>query len=141
MKSGREIEIPEDPPDRSRRTFVQGMALGAAVIGLGLWERPVWALKSPDPRELTALAGTDFHLTIGPTPVNFTGRNRIATAVNGSVPAPVLHWREGDTVTLRVHNALPTPSSIHWHGILVPADMDGVPGISFPGIAPGDTFT
>ncbi|MDE2196974.1 MAG: copper resistance system multicopper oxidase [Gammaproteobacteria bacterium] len=131
----------EENVDRSRRTFVQGVAIGGALLGLGLWERPAWALKSPDPHELTALTGTEFHLTIGPTPVNFTGRSRIATAVNGSVPAPVLHWREGDTVTLHVHNQLPTPTSIHWHGILLPADMDGVPGISFPGIAPGETFT
>ena len=141
MKSGHDPRMTDEPLDPSRRTFVQGAALGGILLGLGLWERPVWALKSPDPRELTALTGTEFHLTIGPTPVNFTGRNRVATAVNGSVPAPVLHWREGDAVTLRVHNQLPTPTSIHWHGILVPADMDGVPGISFPGIAPGETFT
>ncbi|HVA54806.1 MAG TPA: copper resistance system multicopper oxidase [Gammaproteobacteria bacterium] len=141
MKSERDNEIPDELLDRSRRMFVQGVALGGVLLGLGLWERPVWALKSPDSRELTALTGTEFHLTIGPTPVNFTGRNRIATTVNGTVPAPVLHWREGDTVTLHVHNRLPTPSSIHWHGILLPAEMDGVPGISFPGIAPDETFT
>src|SRR3546814_16145079 len=74
-------------------------------------------------------------------PVNFTGKRRIATAVNGSVPAPVLRLREGDTVTLRVRNGLKEMSSIHWHGIIVPAEMDGVPGISFAGIAPGETFT
>ncbi|MGH8373329.1 MAG: multicopper oxidase domain-containing protein, partial [Gammaproteobacteria bacterium] len=134
-------ELTDESIDRSRRTFVQGAALGGALLGLGLWERPVWALKSSDSRDLTALAGTEFDLTIGATPVNFTGRNRLATAINGSVPAPVLHWREGDTVTLRVHNRLPVPSSIHWHGILLPSDMDGVPGISYPGIAPGETFT
>ena len=140
--SGTNNRVPADETiDRSRRAFVQGAALGGALLGLGLWERPVWALKSSDPRDLTVLAGTDFHLTIGATPVNFTGRNRIATAVNGSVPAPVLHWREGDTVNLHVHNQLPVSSSIHWHGILLPSGMDGVPGISYPGIAPGETFT
>uniref|UniRef100_A0A0S6Z102 Copper resistance protein CopA n=1 Tax=Mizugakiibacter sediminis TaxID=1475481 RepID=A0A0S6Z102_9GAMM len=61
--------------------------------------------------------------------------------INGQLPAPLLRWREGDTVTLRVRNTLPTTSSIHWHGIILPADMDGVPGISFMGIAPGETFT
>lgn len=64
----------------------------------------------------------------------------MATTVNGQIPAPTLRWREGDTVTLRVTNRLPVASSIHWHGILVPAEMDGVPGLSFNGIAPGETF-
>lgn len=57
--------------------------------------------------------------------------------MNGSVPAPTLHWREGDTVTLRVTNTLREDTSIHWHGILLPANMDGVPGLSFNGIRPG----
>jgi FtsP/CotA-like multicopper oxidase with cupredoxin domain len=87
------------------------------------------------------LSGTEFDLEIAELPVNFTGKRRIATAVNGSVPAPVLRLREGDTVTLRVRNGLKEMSSIHWHGIIVPAEMDGVPGISFAGIAPGETFT
>jgi CopA family copper-resistance protein len=56
------------------------------------------------------------------------------------LPAPVLRWKEGTTVTLRVTNTLPVTSSIHWHGILLPAEMDGVPGLSFTGIAPGETF-
>ncbi|SMD00755.1 copper-resistance protein, CopA family [Novosphingobium sp. B1] len=74
-------------------------------------------------------------------PVNYTGKRRIATAVNGRVPAPTLRFREGDTVTLRVHNKLDEMTSVHWHGLIVPAEMDGVPGISFGGIAPGETFT
>ncbi|MGC1550882.1 MAG: copper resistance system multicopper oxidase, partial [Rhodanobacter sp.] len=60
--------------------------------------------------------------------------------VNGCVPGPVLRWKEGSTVTLRVRNRLRVPTSIHWHGIVLPFDMDGVPGISYPGIAPGETF-
>jgi FtsP/CotA-like multicopper oxidase with cupredoxin domain len=73
--------------------------------------------------------------------VNFTGRHRLATAVNGSVPGPTLRWREGDTVTLLVTNRLKTMSSIHWHAIHLPANMDGGPGLSFPGVAPNKTFT
>ena len=73
--------------------------------------------------------------------MNFSGRFRPTTSVNGSIPAPTLHWREGTTVTLRVHNKLTTSSSIHWHGIILPFQMDGVPGISFPGIPAGETFT
>jgi CopA family copper-resistance protein len=65
---------------------------------------------------------------------------RMATTINGSIPAPVLRWREGDTVTLRVTNRMRESTSVHWHGILLPFEMDGVPGISFRGIAPGETF-
>ena len=80
-------------------------------------------------------------LDIGYAPVNVTGRRRMAVAVNGSVPGPVLRWQEGQPVTIRVRNHLPdAATSIHWHGVLVPADMDGVPGLSFPGIPPGGTF-
>ena len=64
----------------------------------------------------------------------------MATTVNGQLPGPILRWKEGSTVTLRVTNRLRVPTSIHWHGILLPFQMDGVPGISFPGIAPGETF-
>src|SRR3954449_6446660 len=126
-------------PQNSRRRLVQGLVLTGAAAGLGLWRSPSFAqdkAQSPD-----LLRGTDFKLDIGATPVNFTGSARMATAVNGRVPAPALYWREGDTVTLRVTNQLPITSSIHWHGILLPAAMDGVPGLSFHGIAPNETFT
>jgi len=86
------------------------------------------------------LAGTEFNLVIGESLVNFTGNARMATTINGSLPAPTLRWREGDTVTIRVRNTLKEDTSIHWHGILLPYQMDGVPGISFRGIAPGETF-
>src|SRR3546814_260725 len=128
----------------SRRRFVQGLAVGGAVAGLGLWSKPSWALKAPGQTEV--LSGTDFRLTIGETPMNFTGNTRTAITVNGSIPAPILRWREGDTVNLYVSNALPPNSihghdtSIHWHGILLPPNMDGVPGISFDGIRRGETY-
>ncbi|MDQ6679663.1 MAG: multicopper oxidase domain-containing protein, partial [Pseudomonadota bacterium] len=123
----------------SRRRFVTGAAAGGVLAGLGL---PVSA-AAPARRidNANALSGTEFDLTIGETPVNFTGRASTATAVNNSVPAPVLHWREGDTVTLRVTNRLPATTSIHWHGVLLPFQMDGVPGLTFNGIQPGETFT
>ena len=73
--------------------------------------------------------------------MNFTGAPRIALTVNDSVPAPTLRWREGDSVTLHVTNTLQEDTSIHWHGILLPANMDGVPGLSFNGIRPGETHT
>jgi CopA family copper-resistance protein len=128
-------------PDLSRRTFVKGLAAGGAAASLGLWRDPAWAAQ-PGVRQATGeLAGTEFDLTIGETRVNVTGRPRVALTVNGSLPAPTLRWREGDTVTLRVRNTLDEDASIHWHGILLPANMDGVPGISFSGIHPGETFT
>ena len=128
----------------SRRRFVQGIAAGGAIAGLGLWPRPAWAIRSPG--QPGVLAGTEFDLRIGETPMNFTGRTRPAVTVNGSLPAPLLRWREGTTVNLRVTNALPPGSihghetSIHWHGILLPANMDGVPGLSFAGIGRGETY-
>ncbi|QNP41740.1 copper resistance system multicopper oxidase [Lysobacter solisilvae (ex Woo and Kim 2020)] len=128
----------------SRRRFVQGLAAGGAVAGLGLWPKPGWALQSAG--YPVTLAGTEFDLSIGETPMNFTGRTRTAITVNGSVPAPLLRWRQGTTVNLRVANALPAGSihghqtSIHWHGIILPANMDGVPGLSFAGIHRGETY-
>ncbi len=125
-------------PLTSRRTFVKGLAAGGLLGGLGLWRPPVWALSSPG--QPTVLAGTDFDLSIDQTPVNLTGQARTALTINGSLPGPLLRWREGDTVTLRVKNRLAEPTSIHWHGILLPSTMDGVPGLSFKGIEPGGVF-
>ncbi|WP_338618688.1 copper resistance system multicopper oxidase [Pigmentiphaga sp. CHJ604] len=122
----------------SRRTFVTALAAGGALGALGLWRKPVWAAIGPgDPHVLT---GTEFDLQIGQTPVNFTGSPRTAMTVNGGIPGPLLRWREGDTVTLRVRNKLKESTSIHWHGILLPANMDGVPGMSFEGIAPDGMY-
>jgi CopA family copper-resistance protein len=125
--------------DISRRTFVKGLAVGGAVAGLGLWREPAFA-QGNAPTPWGTLAGTDFDLRIGETPMNFTGSRKTAFTVNGSVPAPTLRWTEGDTVTLRVANTLDEDASIHWHGILLPANMDGVPGLSFHGIRPGETY-
>ena len=79
-------------------------------------------------------------LAIGYQDVNLTGRMRRATTINGSLPAPTLHWQQGTTVTLDVTNRLEEMSSIHWHGLILPSNMDGVPGLSFDGIAPRQTF-
>ena len=117
----------------SRRRLILGTASAAAAAAL-----PTPALSATPPAVLT---GTQFALDIGYAMVNITGRQRLATVVNGQLPAPILRWREGDVVTLAVTNRLAEPTSIHWHGIRTPAEMDGVPGLSFPGIAPGETFT
>jgi len=120
-----------------RRRFVQGLALGGVAAALGLRGGELFAQQAASRAEL---AGTHFDLTIGELPVDFTGHRRIATVVNGQLPAPLLRWRQGDTISLRVRNRLPVTSSIHWHGIVLPADMDGVPGLSFAGIPPGGEY-
>ena len=133
------IRTPEPALCLPRRRFVQGLAIGGSLAGLGLLRSsPTWALTQGG--QSSVLSGTDFALEIAETPVNFTGVTRLATTINGGIPGPVLRWKEGTTVTLRVTNRLRTPTSIHWHGIIVPFQMDGVPGISFDGIAPGETF-
>src|SRR5690606_5278545 len=115
---------------------------GGVLVGFAPWVRTARAEGARDTLTGTApvLSGTEFDLTIAETPVNFTGRPRLATTINGSIPGPILRWREGGVVTLRVTNRLPVDTSIHWHGILLPFEMDGVPGISYPGIRPGETF-
>ena len=127
------------PPSLPRRRFVQGLAFAGLAGGSGL-------LRAAGPHAANAAApavlrGTAFELDIGAAEVNITGRPRPAVTVNGSLPAPILRWREGDTVSVRVANRLAAaPTSIHWHGILLPANMDGVPGMSFDGIAPGESW-
>ena len=123
-----------DRPQHSRRRFVQSLALSGVAGSLGMW-------RDAQTTEASILAGNEFDLSIGEIEVNFGGHRRAAIVVNGQLPAPTLRWREGETVTIRVRNTLTKTSSIHWHGILLPAAMDGVPGLSFDGIAPRETFT
>jgi CopA family copper-resistance protein len=127
------------PQALTRRRFVAGAVAGGALLGLGVGSGRSIAAPAPSQGPAT-LRGSRFDLNIGYQTVNFTGQQRQATAVNGSIPAPVLRWREGEQVTLRVTNNLAHDSSIHWHGMILPTGMDGVPGLSFAGIKPGETF-
>jgi FtsP/CotA-like multicopper oxidase with cupredoxin domain len=120
----------------SRRFFVQGA--GGGALALAIAGRRAYGATGPGP---TVLSGSQFELEIGTLAVNFTGKPRLATVVNGQLPAPLLCWREGDLITLRVKNRLAVRTSVHWHGLILPANMDGVPGLSFDGIDPGATFT
>ncbi len=124
----------------NRRTLLEGVGLGAA---LGIAPRlPAWAqavsggLTTPPP----SLSGPDIRLRIARMTLTADGRRSRAIGINGAVPGPLLRLKEGSTVRLSVTNELDEDSSIHCHGVLVPADMDGVPGVSFPGIKPGATF-
>ena len=129
-------------PAIPRRRFVQGLAAGGVLLGLPPYVRAAGMQSNGTTTGSAAvLAGTEFNLEVGESPVNFTGNPRMATTVNGSLPAPTLRWREGDTVTIRVRNRLREATSIHWHGIILPFEMDGVPGISFTGIPAGEIFT
>ncbi len=126
----------------TRRRWIGTTAATGVALGLhGLL--PAWARNASlaGGTELPALTGTEFDLEVARTPVMIDGRRGSAITVNGTLPAPLLRWREGDDVTLRVTNRLEEDTSIHWHGILLPFQMDGVPGVTFPGIRPGETFT
>ncbi|NOX68140.1 MAG: copper resistance system multicopper oxidase [Gammaproteobacteria bacterium] len=140
MNHKKRIISPFESGPISRRKFVTGAAAGGALLGLGLQSDPTLAAASTR-QSVPTLRGSSFDIDIGYKTVNFTGHERPATAFNGTVPGPVLRWKEGERVTLRVTNHLAHDSSIHWHGMILEAAMDGVPGISFDGIKPGETFT
>ncbi len=96
----------------TRRRFVQGLAAGGALLGMGVSPHLSFADQMRVRMGPNVLSGTRFDLTYRPTPVNFSGKDRLATAINGSVHAPVLRWKEGDTVTLNVTNNLAEDISI-----------------------------
>lgn len=124
----------------SRRRFVQGLAVGGGLATLGAFPIPAFASASREAGKASDLHGPTIDLVIDEQPVNFTGKTRPAMTINGSIPGPTLHWRQGEVVTIRVTNRLGVSTSLHWHGILLPFQMDGVPGLSYEGIAPGETF-
>ncbi len=122
----------------SRRQFVTGVTMGAAALAIN-----PSILFAGMRNNITTLTGNTFNLSIGEQSVNFTGTTRQATTVNNSLPAPLLRLKEGEMITLHVKNNLKESTSIHWHGLILPSEMDGVPDISndFHGIDPGQTFT
>jgi CopA family copper-resistance protein len=115
------------------RRALLGRSLGLAGLGL-----PGWAQAISPGLEPSALTGGEIALAIGHRPMAAGGPHAIT--VNGGTPAPLIRLRQGQDVRLVVANQLEEDSSIHWHGLLVPFQYDGVPGISFPGIRPGETF-
>ena len=130
-----------NPLALARRDVLRAAALGGAGAGLfGIM--PAWAqpVSAGLVRPLPTVSGTDIALTIGKVAVRVDGKVSRAVGVNDTVPAPLVRLEEGQKVRLRVRNTLDEESSIHWHGLLVPFAMDGVPGISFPGIMPRSTF-
>ncbi len=125
----------------TRRQFLQQGTFTAATVGLNM-ALPPWAHSgvAANLAGMQPQPGRAFDLSVSKAPCTVDGRDGRGILVNDQLPAPLLRWREGDTVTLRVTNKLDVDTSIHWHGILLPFQMDGVPGVSFPGISPGETF-
>ena len=125
----------------NRRHFIASTAALAAASSLPM---PAWARGGSlahAKRGFGELSGEDINLAIGDAHFMTGGRSGHAYAVNGTVPGPLIRLREGQNVRLHVTNNLDEDSSIHWHGLLLPFQFDGVPGVSFPGIKPGETFT
>lgn len=118
-------------------------AVGVLAASLGTARLfPAWARSgSPGLPAPDVLSGEEIALTIGERHFATGGRSAHAVMVNGTLPAPLIRLREGQTVRVAVTNRLAEPTSVHWHGLLVPFQMDGVPGVSFPGVDPGETFT
>lgn len=81
-----------------------------------------------------------YHLTISDTMVRYTGKEKMAIAINGSIPGPVLYFTEGDTAVIYIHNHMRMATSLHWHGLIVPNEYDGVPNLTTPPVAPGQTY-
>ncbi len=130
----------------NRRNFLKTTAAtGGFIAGAGLMPQmlPAWAQSNghTDLSGINVLSGTEYDLTVGKKRVMIDGKPGNGIVVNDQLPAPLLRWKEGDDITLRVKNNLDVDTSIHWHGILLPFQMDGVPGVTFPGIKPGETFT
>lgn len=133
---------PIQPPSQSRRQLLQGLIMGSIASALpSAVNAKSTTIEQATRGTAPEIHGPEIDLEIAQTRVNFTGKERVATTINGSLPAPTLRFREGDEVTIRVTNKLSVPTSLHWHGIILPFEMDGVPGISFHGIQPGETFT
>lgn len=125
---------------QTRRSFLRQTASLAGLCGAAIsLPLPLWAVSRND-TPTAAGSRSRYDLTIGPTPISVAGRTAPALGINGSVPGPLLRFREGDSVTLNVKNTLDESSSLHWHGLLLPTDMDGVPGVSFDGIGPQQTY-
>lgn len=124
-----------------RRQFLLGTALAGVAFSVGraAWaQEHVHATATQDNQQ--TLSGSDIHLTIAHGEVTIDGRKGHAVTINGTVPGPLVRLKEGQIVRLHVKNMLNEDTSIHWHGLLVPFEMDGVPGVSFPGIRAGETF-
>jgi CopA family copper-resistance protein len=125
-----------------RRQLLRGATLAGSGLAMSGWY-PAWAqpVSQGIVRPLPTVSGEDIRLRIAHQMMTIDGRQTHGIGINGTVPAPLIRLREGQRVRLHVENTLDEDSSIHWHGLILPFHMDGVPGVSFPGIKPRSTFT
>ena len=128
-------------PQIQRRSFLMGTAglVGAAALPVPAWAKGMSMQQAA--KGFGTMSGEDIRLDIQNSQYATGGRSGHAVTVNGSVPGPLIRLKEGQNVRLHVTNHLDEDSSIHWHGLLLPFQFDGVPGVSFPGIKPHQTFT
>jgi CopA family copper-resistance protein len=126
----------------NRRNFLKTTASASTLFASHMMF-PAWAQSNgnADLSGIKVLSGNQFDLHVDQQTVFIDGKAGKGITVNNQLPAPLLRWKEGEDITLRVINHLKEDTSIHWHGILLPFQMDGVPGLTFPGIKPGETFT
>ncbi|WIW95170.1 copper resistance system multicopper oxidase [Altererythrobacter rubellus] len=132
------------PIDQSRRNLLKGSLAVGGMFALHsmmpAWASPKGLAHAPATKNGATLSGEDIALSIANSSFSIGNRTGHAVTVNGSLPAPLIRLREGQNVRLAVTNHLEEDTSIHWHGLLLPFQMDGVPGVSFPGIKPHETF-
>ncbi|XAP78919.1 copper resistance system multicopper oxidase [Citromicrobium bathyomarinum] len=129
----------------NRRKLLGAGATGMGLLGLAgavpAWARGGNLLDATARKGFDEVSGSNIDLTVARSAFSTGEKRGGAIAINGSIPGPLLRLKEGTTVRLNVHNQLEEDTSIHWHGLLVPFQLDGVPGVSFPGVKPGETFT
>jgi Putative multicopper oxidases len=132
----------------SRRDFLRSAGALTAMAGIQTL-LPGWVQASGGAHAggLTGLQPTrrdgtrvEYDITIDRTPFEVAGKRATAITMNGTVPGPLIRLQEGEEVVLRYHNNLEEETSIHWHGLLIPNQFDGVPAVNYPGVAPGETF-
>ena len=125
-----------------RRQLLRGATLAGGGVALSAY-MPAWAqpVSAGIVKPLPTVSGKDIRLRVAHQMMTIDGRQSHAIGINGTVPAPLIRLREGQTVRLHVENGLDEQTSLHWHGLIVPFQMDGVPGVAFPGIEKRTTFT
>lgn len=140
------VDTREDvQPSLSRRSFLQGTSAALFIAGLDRLA-PSYARRLTQRASLAASASPGaaaqavIDLAIRETPIEIAGRRASATTINGTIPGPLLRFRQGGEALINVTNGMREDTSLHWHGVIVPNAMDGVPGVNFPGIRPGETF-
>ncbi len=142
LKLGWESIVNRNRGDVGRRDFLRYASAFGLLVGLDQFVPAYARVRNGLGGEFAHPSGKNVtDLRIGRQKMTFGDRQAAAVVINGSIPGPLVRMREGETVTLNVTNELDEDTSIHWHGLLVPASMDGVPRVSFPGIRPGQTFT